>query len=214
MVNSIKAILILLGLWVCCIPDGNAQVRFGFKGGVGTYDLGADDALSLVRGTDEFQLKIEDARFGYHLGIALQIRLATFVIQPEVVFNSNRVDFSFQDISNPSDDIFTERYHALDIPFLFGLKAGPLRLMLGPVGHYFLDSTSELLQFEEYEQKFEDLTYGWQGGIGLDFFNLMIDIRYEGNFYRFGDHIVFNNQSFAFASKPARLLASLTVTIK
>ncbi len=191
-----------------------AQFRFGIKGGIGTYDLGISKALSLTQGTEQFELAISDAKFGYHIGMVLQVRLATFVIQPEFLFNSNSVDFSYSDLGAGTDQIFSEQYQNLDIPFLFGIKAGPLRMMLGPVGHYFINSSSELLKFDQYEQKFRDLTYGWQGGIGLDFFNLMLDIRYEGNFSKFGDHIVFNDQSYSFDNKPARLLASLSVTIK
>jgi len=191
-----------------------AQFRFGIKGGIGTYDLGISQALKLTQGTEQFELAINDAKFGYHIGLVLQLRLATFVIQPEFLFNSNSVDFSYRDLGNGTDQIFSERYQNLDIPFLFGMKAGPLRMMLGPVGHYFINSSSELLEFDQYEQKFRDLTYGWQGGIGLDFFNLMLDIRYEGNFSKFGDHIVFNGESYSFDNKPARLLASMTVTIK
>ena len=89
-----------------------------------------------------------------------------------------------------------------------------MRLMAGPVAHYFLKSTSELFQFENYQQKFADLKYGWQGGIGVDLLNVMVDVRYEGNFSKFGDHITFSGQQYNFASSPARLIASLAVTIK
>ena len=65
-----------------------------------------------------------------------------------------------------------------------------------------------------YAQKFDDITFGWQAGIGLDLLNIMLDIRYEGNFYTFGDHIVFGDQSYAFDNSPARLLGSLAITIK
>lgn len=206
--------LIILGICLICGTSAFAQFRFGIKGGLGTYDLGVNDIIEISRDTETFGLTISDAKFGYHIGIMAQFRFATFIVQPEVVFNSNSVDFSFSEVAQPNGDVFTEKYQNLDIPLLFGLKAGPLRLMIGPVGHYFLDSSSELLEFEEYEQKFEDLTYGWQGGIGLDFFNIMLDVRYEGNFSRFGEHITFNGQSFPFDNNPARLLASLAVTIK
>ena len=89
-----------------------------------------------------------------------------------------------------------------------------MRLMGGAVGHYFLSSSSELTEFEDYEQKFDNLTYGWQAGIGVDVLNIMLDVRYEGNFSKFGDHIVFSGESFAFDHAPARLLASLAITIK
>lgn len=190
------------------------QIRFGVKGGLSTYDLGVNEALKVTQNGSEFLLDVQDAKYGYHAGLVLQIKLASFVIQPEVLFNSNSVDYSFGQTSTGSSNIFTERYQNLDIPLMIGLKAGPMRLMAGPVGHYFLKSTSELFEFESYEQKFDDISFGWQGGIGVDLLNVMVDIRYEGNFLTFGDHMVFSGQRYSFSSSPARLIASLAVTIK
>ncbi|NND35078.1 MAG: PorT family protein [Saprospiraceae bacterium] len=191
-----------------------AQLRFGFKGGISTYDLGVSDAISIDQSGSTFLLDVQDARYGYHIGLVLQGKIGSFVLQPEVVFNSNSVDYSFGQTNNGSTDIFSEKYQNIDIPLMFGLKAGPMRLMAGPVGHYFLKSTSELFEFENYDQKFSDLTYGWQAGIGVDLLNIMVDIRYEGNFTKFGDHIVFSGQQYSFANAPARLIASLAVAIK
>ncbi len=191
------------------------QVRFGFKGGLSTYDLGVNQALEIVSGANTFALNVEDSKYGYHLGLVLQAKLGSFIIQPELVFNSNSVDFSFKEVTQSTPaNIFTERYQNLDIPLLLGLSAGPMRLMAGAVGHYHLKSSSELFEYESYDQKFEDLTYGWQAGIGVDVLNVMLDVRYEGNFTKFGDHIVFSGTSYAFDNAPARLLASLAVTIK
>ena len=192
-----------------------AQLRLGVKGGLSTYDLGLNDALRVFSDNNEFALNVQDSRYGYHVGIVLQARIGSFLIQPEAVFNSNAVDYSFQEVTNNSPaNIFSERYQHLDIPFMLGLKAGPLRMMAGPVGHYFINSTSELFQFENYQQNFDDFTFGWQAGVGVDILNLMLDVRYEGNFYTFGDHIVFSGQGYAFDNSPTRLLASLAITIK
>lgn len=194
--------------------SGVGQVNIGIKGGLSTYDLGVDDGIDIINGTDEFKLVIEDAKYGYHLGLVLQFITGSFVIQPEIVFNSNSVDYSFIEVSTSPAKIFTEKYQNLDIPFLLGLTAGPLRLMGGPVGHYHLSSSSELLEFENYSQKFQNFTYGWQAGIGFNIFNLMLDVRYEGNFTKFGDHIQFFGDNYTFSNTPSRLLASLAVTIK
>ena len=77
-----------------------------------------------------------------------------------------------------------------------GCKFGPLRLMAGPEGHVFLNSTSGLLDIDGYRQDFKGLTLGWQGGVGLDLWNLVVDIRYQGNFNNFGDHITFLGQEY------------------
>jgi len=190
------------------------QFRVGVKGGFSTYDLGVNEFIDIADGTQSFELGISDAKFGYHLGVVLQMQIGSFVMQPEAVWNSNSVEYSYTEITNPSvTQVFDEKYQYLDIPFLFGIKAGPLRLMAGPVGHYFIDSTSDLFDFESYDQKFKSMTYGYQGGIGLDFFNVLLDFRYEGNFTKFGEHITFSGTQYNFSSTPARLLASVAITI-
>lgn len=206
-------LLLLIGL---TLTSNNllAQLRFGIKGGISTYDLGVNDAIKVVQSGNEFLLDVQDAKYGYHLGLVLQAKIGSFLLQPEVVFNSNGVDYSFGQTNVGGADIFTEKYQNLDIPLMLGLKAGPMRLMAGPVGHYFLKSTSELFEFENYQQKFDALTYGWQAGIGVDLLNIMIDVRYEGNFTKFGNHIVFSDTTYSFTNAPTRLVASLAVTIK
>jgi len=209
-----RRFLLLILCSTLFILPGTAQIKLGIKGGVSTYDLGLNDVLSITSDTDEFELGISNAKYGYHIGLVIQVKFGGFVLQPELVFNSNSVDFTFEDINEPMPGrVFTEKYQNLDFPLMLGLKAGPLRIIAGPVGHYFLKSTSDLLDFESYRQQFRDLTYGWQAGIGLDFFNLMLDVRYEGNFSKFGDHIYFYGNKYSFTNSPSRLIASLAISI-
>lgn len=94
---------------------------------------------------------------------------------------------------------------------MMGLKYGPLRLQGGPVGHLFLNSKSDLFDLEGYDQRFDEMTYGWQAGIGLDIGKVILDFKYEGNFNNFGDHIVFGNNSYQFDDSPGRFIASLGI---
>lgn len=218
MIYCYKLLLPLI-LILCLTQLAVAQRTFqlGFKGGISTYDLGVDETLTIFNSDEEDKLilGVEDARYGFHGGIVLQLNVAAFILQPEVVFNSNSVNYSVDNVmTTDGDQVFKEKYHNLDIPVLLGLRAGPLRVVAGPVGHYYLSSSSELFEFEEYDQKFEELTYGWQAGMGLDILNIMIDIRYEGNFAPFGDHIVFYGRSYEFSTNPARLLASIALAIR
>ena len=73
-------------------------MRFGVKGGLSTYDLGLNSAININSGGSSFELNVQDSKFGYHLGMVLQARLGSFLIQPEVVFNSNSVDFSIDQL--------------------------------------------------------------------------------------------------------------------
>ncbi len=191
-----------------------AQFKIGLKGGINTSDLKPSQlAIHNVQSLNDFTLAVKDANYGLHFGLLMQAQIGNFFIQPELLFNSNSVDFSVRDIGDGvTEKIFNEKYQYLDIPLLMGFKFGPLRLGGGPVGRVFLHSKSELFDIKGYSQKFDDMTYAWQAGMGLDLGRLMLDMRYQGSFQNFGEHIVFGNQQFNFDDRPGGFIASLGFT--
>lgn len=206
----IKGILLCLAGLLLSV-QAFTQVRVGIKAGLATTDIAPESLVILDRNdAEKFQLEVEDAKYGFHMGFFLQAQIGTFFIQPEVLFNSNTVDYRLEDLQglDPAQ-VRDENYQYLDMPVLLGAKFGPLRLGGGPVAHLFLDSTSDLMDFEGYEQSFDELTLGWQAGVGLDIWKLHIDARYEGNFTDFGEHIVFYGRRYSFNDTPSRMIASI-----
>lgn len=202
-------ILLMFLLLSASVP---AQVKFGLGFGMSTTEVHPSDLLITDNsGVENLVMKLENANFGIHGGFLLRIPIHKFFIQPEVFFNSNSVDFRVQDFSNGNmtENLFREKYQYLDIPLLLGFKLGPLRLQGGPVGHVFLNCQSQLDQIKGYEKVFEPLTYGWQAGLGVDIWKLYLDLNYEGNFSRFGDHINVFGQHFPFDQRPARFVATV-----
>ena len=65
---------------------------------------------------------------------------------------------------------------------MIGFKSGALRLNAGPVGHLHLASTSQLTKISGYSENFEKLKWGWQAGMGFDFWIITIDLANKGNF--------------------------------
>jgi hypothetical protein len=205
-------------LFLCCslllLTAAHAQVRLGLRAGISTTDLQVEP-LTVFNpgGLDYLQLAIDEARYGIQAGLVLQARIGQrFVFQPELLFHSNRVDFRVRDLTlGGTAEIVKERYQHLDIPVLLGWRFGPLRLQAGPEAHIFLNSSSELFVFAGYGQRFRTATYGWLAGLGLDIWNIMLDVRYQGNFTNFGDHIRFNGQEYSFDNSPARWLFSVGI---
>ncbi|MEZ4950081.1 MAG: porin family protein [Saprospiraceae bacterium] len=188
-----------------------SQVKFGIRGGFSTANVDGNK-IGFPSGSMD-TLSISDITGGYHFGFFLQARMKKFFIQPEIVFNSNKADFTLSDLSSPEgrDQVLTERYNYLDIPIMMGLKLGALRLQAGPVGHVYLDSKSDLLKFDEYSTTFETITYGYQTGIGLDIWNIALDVKYEGNFSDFDDHIRIDNEKINLSNAPSRWIFSIGV---
>lgn len=194
----------------------SGQFKFGFKGGLSSFDLQPSDLI--ITSNEELKqlgLSVDQADLGVHFGIMTQINIANFFIQPEVLLNSNSVNYRVTDINSPDlgHDLLKEKYQHVDIPVIIGARLGPLRVGGGPTGHVFMNSTSELFKFSEYSQTFKKLTYGWQAGIGLDLWSVHLDLRYEGNFDKFGEHITWNGQQYNFDKSPARVLASIGITL-
>ena len=188
-----------------------AQVKVGLKLGLSSTNLDTEGLRLLeTGGRERFELALENSDLGLYGGFLVNIQLGSFIIQPEFNYNSNSSDFELNDLSiNGVSDIVSEKYQYLDVPVLLGCKFGPLRIMAGPEGHVFLSSTSGLLDIDGYEQDFQSLTLGWQGGVGLDLWNIVLDVRYQGNFNNFGDHITFLGTEYEFNDSPSRILFSI-----
>lgn len=200
-----KKALIIIALFVFGSQFAQAQIKFGLRGGISTMDIEPGQVLiSGENSFDDLTLAVKEAKYGIHAGVFAKIPVGPIFLQPEVVFNSNRVDFT----QDNTDGILTEKYQHLDIPVIAGIQLGPLKPQIGLVGHVFLDSMSGL-NIEGYEQDFNDLTLGWQGGLGLEFKKVLIDVKYEGNFSKFGNHINVGGNEYAFDDRPSRVVVSL-----
>lgn len=162
---------------------------------------------------NQLGISVNAADYGVHLGFFAQARLGKFFIQPEVLFNSNSVEYKLNDFTDAStiSTIKKESFQNLDLPVMIGAKFGPLRLQAGPVGHVFIDSKSQLFDIEGYAQNFENMTWGYQAGIGLDLWKIILDLKYEGSFNDFGDHMVFDGKSYSFNDSPGRFVASVGI---
>ena len=202
-------IVLILGLSL----QLSAQIRFGLKAGLGSSDLDVSNVMVDQPGLrDRLDLALRDANYGFRFGAQIRVNIGnSFILQPEVVFNSNTVEFGVDDLDEPGlgEQIFEESYQYIDVPVLAGWELGPLRFQAGPTAHFFLNATSDLFDFEDYAQNFNDVTFGYLFGVGLDLWNLTLDIRREGNFTNFGSHIRFGDSRFEFDDSPARWLFSI-----
>lgn len=204
-----KKILFIFSLLIFSFSFIHAQSQIGLKFGLSSYDL-PTDVLDLTG--NEIQLSVENANYGIHFGIYGRIGILGFYLQPEVLFNSNSVQYRVEDFNQNStiDEIRTENYQNIDIPVLVMFAPSIFRLYAGPVGHYFLHSTSSLKTIDGVSEEFKTLKYGYQAGFGIQLAGLMVDLRYEGNFSKFGDHIIIDGEPFEFSQSPSRVMLSLS----
>ena len=196
-------------LWVLAllfIPMiSQAQFKLGVRAGLSTPNLDKETINQ-----NGLNVAIKEAKYGYHLGLFTRFALGeTFYLQPEALFNSNTVDFEIGEMG--VSEILTEKYQNLDIPAMLGAKLGPVRFEGGPVGHVFIQSKSDIEgEVTGYTQRFKDFTLGYQAGLGLDIGQrLLVDVRYEGNFNSFGEHMMFFGEQVNFSQNPSRIVATV-----
>lgn len=203
--------LLLIAVLFFAAQAAHAQFfSFGLKGGMNTQ-INKPDDITIGGADTSFNFGVQHMKFGTQFGAYFRFGNRLF-FQPEFVFNSNKTDYKIGE-SSVKDVIKNEKYQYLDMPLMVGFKLGPIRVQGGPVGHYFLNSTSELTDVKGYAARFHQMAWGYQTGINISLGRLGIDARYEGNFNKDGDHITFFGDQYHFSSTPARLIVGLTFAI-
>lgn len=186
----------------------NAQLDFGVKAGISSSSVSMDD----VQLHDTMSIEnIGDGLVGIHFGGFLRAELAGFFVQPELLFTSTGGKVAIRDLlENKIEEVKKQRFNKIDVPIIVGKKIGPLRLGLGPVASIMISSKSELLDTENYEEKFKNAMWGFQVGVGLDVSSFGVDMRYEGSLSKYGESITVRGEEFKTDTRVSQLLLSLS----
>ena len=187
--------------------------KYGIRGGISTPNIKPADVaeIRLKNGVDSFKLKLTDANYGFHFGGWARLTFAKVYLQPELLFNSSKVEYRYGKLNSTADSIRNETFNNLDIPIMLGTKLGSFRINAGPVAHIRIGGSSDLTNTSGYSEKFKNSTWGYQAGIGFDAGKVGIDLRYEGNFDNFGNHITFGGKTYEFSKAPSRFVATAAI---
>ncbi len=211
-----KLLLILLCFSAVQVATTNAQTfKYGIRGGISTPDVkpGDIDSIRFKRGADSLKLKVNDANYGYHFGIWGRLKIAGFYIQPEILFNSSKVEYKLGKLNNLADSVKSESFQNLDIPLMIGTKLGSFRINAGPVAHIRIGGSSDLVNTAGFEEKFQTATWGCQLGMGFDAGRVGVDIRYEGNTTKFGSQLSIGGKAYEFSKAPSRFVVSIAIAL-
>ena len=209
LIKALFAFLFLLTIGFHTSAQSSAGVKFGLS----TPDISPQKFLVMDQGVPYYLISVEHTNYGIHAGIFLQVQMGHFFMQPELLFNSSSIEYGLDSLYAPDAGKvhFTGTYRNLDLPFILGFKAGVFRIGAGPVGHMFVSGESG---FKDYEGYYPDndknkFSWGWQGGIGFDFWKLHFDLRYESNYSTVGDYITFFGKPYDFATDNKRFIGSV-----
>ncbi|PRB06589.1 hypothetical protein CQ046_00395 [Chryseobacterium sp. MYb7] len=159
-------------LCIFCSIETKAQqtpaFHIGVKGGANFTKTSTESSLEGKYG------------LGYQAGVMTRMDIGKLYVQGEALFNKRKTSFQSQDGSSSKLS-----WNAIDIPVVVGYKLMKtddfnVRIFAGGVYSYAFNnnlSTSQSLQ--EGFKKFDKSNIGVTGGIGLDYKNFTVDLRYE-----------------------------------
>ena len=208
---TMKNIILTAALLITGATLTNAQFSLGLKAGV-ISPQEQYKGISVGSGETGYNLDVNDIKFGTLAGAFIHFG-HKFYVQPEFLFQTNRTDFAISTPGTGESVIKRSSYQNLQIPVLVGLRLGPLRIHGGPTANYFLKGNSGLSDVNGFSEKWKDLTWGWVGGLAIGGNRVTADIRYEGNFNKFGDQISFGGQDYNFSQRPVSFVFALNYAL-
>ena len=181
-----KSILIVLSVFLA-LP-AFSQVNFGLKAGVSTTNVKMEDVKTLTSGETEYLVNaIKAANYGFHAGAFVRFSMMGFYIQTELIFASRTDEYTISDAETPAEEtVKKQQFNRLDLPIMLGAKLGPVRLNAGPSARLLINSPKDLITDPDFKAMYNDLTFGYQAGIGVDIVKrITLDLRYEGSLQKY-----------------------------
>ncbi len=189
---------IIVAIFVISITTVSAKsqfLRFGPKVGISAAKAVVDESFSY----DGNQLTYTsgDRKVGFHAGLFGRVTIASFYLQPEVMFSSVKGQINIDGDNNLSE-AWDLSYNKIEVPVLVGKSfGGILHIDAGPVFNYMLTNDArEGGILDEVKQNYNQATVGYQVGFGFDISDITLDFRYEGNLSKLGDSVNFGSESF------------------
>jgi len=206
-----KLILILVASFFLVQSTDAQMFQWGVKAGLGINSLKIADLTDIEDGGDVYSLVTSENVMGYHVGFQTRINVAMIYIQPEIYFNDGGGTLE-QVVNGGVTEVYNVDFQRIDIPLLVGMKFGPARINLGPVGSFVIKEsiTGDVSNLDpDYTIFTQSMTWGFQAGIGLDLSKISFDARYEGSLSALGDAVTLGEQEFALDARPSQWVFSL-----
>ena len=207
-----KKLIFISVISLFLVQTSNAQMfQWGIKAGLGINSLKIADLTGLEDGSDVYDLVTGENVMGYHVGFQTRINIAMIFIQPELYFNDGGA--KIEEFRNDAlAATYNVNFQRIDLPLLVGVKLGPARINLGPVGSYVVnESVSDDVQNTDPDYTFfsQSMTWGFQAGLGVDLSKISLDVRYEGSLSSLGDEVTVGGIDYALDARPSQWLFSL-----
>lgn len=144
-----------------------------------TFDLGLKAGLNNSKVTVNLSEYNTESIVKMHVGAFSRIGWGRIYVQPEAYFSAKggKINSSFLETLTRFD------FNNIDVPVLLGVKVikgemANLRLMAGPVFSFIISDGVDGDHFID-PQYYKNNYYGFQYGVGMDFWSFFLDARME-----------------------------------
>jgi len=208
-----KKLLIILACFFM-LQTADAQTG-GLKLGINTYNITPQDVNFVNNNGDSILMSLADANYGIHGGAFLRIPLTgRLYIEADVLLGSSSMSYTLDSFSTvngfqqAAQD--SKTFLNLTVPLKVGITLfDKLRLNGGVVGSYTLNNQSDLFNSEEYASTWNNMTWGYQVGAGLDISKFTIDASFQGAITQFGNEVMVSGNTYALDSRPRSFVFTL-----
>jgi len=195
-----KLIFSLLLLGFCSV--GFSQFDFGPRVGLGT-------SFTDISTTSD-EISSGDAGFGFNVGVFARIGSKKLRFMPEVLYSTSTTNIIFNE-EGTGQEIVESELDRVDIPLTLQYKpASFLNLGGGLIGSYLVGDVDGVVNSsQEAISNYRDFTLGYQGSVGVELGNFLIDLRYETS----GSDISNNIGPFDFDERQTMIKGMLGIKI-
>lgn len=171
-----RSMLIIAILFISNIAF--SQVNFGLRAGLSSSQVKVNENV------EGFSITTGDNTYGYHAGVYGQFIINDkFIIMPEVLFTNSGGNIDLSD-GTSFNEIWNLEYNRMEFPLNFGVKfLKVFRVNAGPYASVLLNADARYANInQDVKDNFKNMMWGYQAGLGLDFWRLALDVKYQGSF--------------------------------
>ncbi len=123
---------------------------------------------------------------GYQLGVFMRAKLFGLIVQPELLYTRANSGFNINGVGD-----YKLEFDKIDLPIMVGYALGPVRLQGGPVFSLIAEAKREHPNGTVFfvRDVYSSTTFGYQAGVGADFWKFAIDLKYERDLGSVGDDL-------------------------
>ncbi|MCC8018417.1 MAG: PorT family protein [Rikenellaceae bacterium] len=188
----VTAIVASMAVTTSATAEGGL-IEFGAKAGITTQGVKFSGAESV----DPYHKLSTNSRAGFHIGLMSRVNLPLVHLQPELFYSQTSYRLNVAQLpsgaSLPSDSYpykSTVRLKSVDVPIMVGLSVMWFHIQAGPM---FTVMSETKLKDRGYisDVAIDKPSVSYLLGIGVDLRRLNFDIRYNGNFKKYIQSILY-----------------------